>query len=92
MWVDMLMVDVNDIEFFCTGKVVRLNVDKGWCYVVCSKCSKKIATGSTVLSLLWSVCDAVILMPLFISYLLVIVWRWQLWMILLNVCSFFLMV
>ncbi|CAF2056947.1 unnamed protein product [Brassica oleracea var. botrytis] len=41
MWVDMLMVDVNDIEFFCTGKVVRLNVDKGWCYVVCSKCSKK---------------------------------------------------
>ncbi|KAG2286419.1 hypothetical protein Bca4012_033012 [Brassica carinata] len=32
----------QDIDFVCTGKVVRLDVDKGWCYVACAKCSKKL--------------------------------------------------
>ncbi|CAN6882663.1 unnamed protein product [Brassica oleracea] len=32
----------QEIDFICTGKVVRLDVDKGWCYVACSKCSKKL--------------------------------------------------
>ncbi|KAG2308555.1 hypothetical protein Bca52824_028303 [Brassica carinata] len=31
----------KDIDFICSGKV-RLDVDKGWCYVACSKCSKKL--------------------------------------------------
>ncbi|KAF3578137.1 hypothetical protein DY000_02034197 [Brassica cretica] len=32
----------QDIDFVCTGRVVRLDVDKGWCYVACAKCSKKL--------------------------------------------------
>ncbi|KAH0868170.1 hypothetical protein HID58_075192 [Brassica napus] len=32
----------QEIDFICTGKVVRLDVDKGWCYVTCAKCSKKL--------------------------------------------------
>ncbi|CAF2067873.1 unnamed protein product, partial [Brassica napus] len=30
------------IDFLCTGKVVRVDTDKGWCYVACSKCGKKL--------------------------------------------------
>ncbi|WZZ47876.1 hypothetical protein YC2023_044135 [Brassica napus] len=32
----------QEIDFICTGKVVRLDVDKGWCYVACAKYSKKL--------------------------------------------------
>ncbi|CAF1930177.1 unnamed protein product [Brassica oleracea] len=32
----------QEIDFLCTGKVVRIDTDKGWCYVACSKCSKKL--------------------------------------------------
>nr|VDD42959.1 unnamed protein product [Brassica oleracea] len=32
----------QEIDFLCTGKVVRVDTDKGWCYVACSKCSKKL--------------------------------------------------
>ncbi|XP_013614348.1 PREDICTED: uncharacterized protein LOC106320521 isoform X4 [Brassica oleracea var. oleracea] len=32
----------QEIDFICTGKVVRLDVDKGWCYVTCAKCSQKL--------------------------------------------------
>ncbi|CAH8383481.1 unnamed protein product, partial [Eruca vesicaria subsp. sativa] len=30
-----------DIDFMCFGKVSDINMDKGWCYVACSKCTKK---------------------------------------------------
>ncbi|KAF3540726.1 hypothetical protein F2Q69_00021338 [Brassica cretica] len=30
----------QEIDFLCTGKVVRVDTDKRWCYVACSKCSK----------------------------------------------------
>ncbi|KAF8116080.1 hypothetical protein N665_0022s0010 [Sinapis alba] len=32
----------QEIDFLCTGRVVRVDVEKGWCYVACSKCSKKL--------------------------------------------------
>ncbi|CAF1758394.1 unnamed protein product [Brassica napus] len=32
----------QEIDFLCTGKVVRVDTNKGWCYVACSKCSKKL--------------------------------------------------
>ncbi|CAH8385637.1 unnamed protein product [Eruca vesicaria subsp. sativa] len=30
------------IHFICSGKVCRVDPEKGWCYVACSKCSKKL--------------------------------------------------
>ncbi|CAH8361470.1 unnamed protein product [Eruca vesicaria subsp. sativa] len=30
------------IDFLCTGEVRRVESEKGWCYVACSKCSKKL--------------------------------------------------
>ena len=33
---------MQEIDFLCTGKVVRVDMEKGWCYVACSKCSKKL--------------------------------------------------
>ncbi|KAF8094782.1 hypothetical protein N665_0353s0013 [Sinapis alba] len=32
----------QEIDFLCTGRVVRVDAEKGWCYVSCSKCSKKL--------------------------------------------------
>ncbi|KAL0690081.1 hypothetical protein Bca4012_089759 [Brassica carinata] len=32
----------QEIDFLCTGRVVRVDTDKGWCYVACSRCSKKL--------------------------------------------------
>ncbi|KAF3557129.1 hypothetical protein F2Q69_00016282 [Brassica cretica] len=32
----------QEIDFLCTGRVVRIDTDKEWCYVACSKCSKKL--------------------------------------------------
>ncbi|CDY46865.1 BnaC01g27690D [Brassica napus] len=32
----------QEIDFLCTGRVSRVEADKGWCYVACSKCSKKL--------------------------------------------------
>ncbi|KAF2565680.1 hypothetical protein F2Q68_00024907 [Brassica cretica] len=32
----------KDIDFLCTGRVSRVETDNGWCYVACSKCSKKM--------------------------------------------------
>ncbi|CAN6860940.1 unnamed protein product [Brassica oleracea] len=37
----------SQIDFLCTGKVVRVDTDKGWCYVACSKCSKKLQRTET---------------------------------------------
>ncbi|XP_033137007.1 uncharacterized protein LOC103841209 isoform X2 [Brassica rapa] len=33
---------LQEIDFLCTGRVSRVEADKGWCYVACSKCSKKL--------------------------------------------------
>ncbi|XP_018461150.2 uncharacterized protein LOC108832149 [Raphanus sativus] len=32
----------QEIDFLCTGRVDRVDLDKGWCYVACSVCSKKL--------------------------------------------------
>ncbi|XP_009119192.1 uncharacterized protein LOC103844164 isoform X2 [Brassica rapa] len=32
----------QEIDFLCTARVSRVESDKGWCYVACSKCSKKL--------------------------------------------------
>ncbi|KAH0878993.1 hypothetical protein HID58_066387 [Brassica napus] len=32
----------EDIEFMCTGTVIRPDSEKGWCYVACSKSSRKL--------------------------------------------------
>ncbi|KAF3484967.1 hypothetical protein F2Q69_00052070 [Brassica cretica] len=32
----------QEIDFLITGRVSRVEADKGWCYVACSKCSKKL--------------------------------------------------
>ncbi|KAF8113223.1 hypothetical protein N665_0054s0038 [Sinapis alba] len=31
----------QEIDFLCTGRVSRVGTEKGWCYVACSKCSRK---------------------------------------------------
>lgn len=33
---------MQEIDFLCTGRVDRVDLDKGWCYVACSVCSKKL--------------------------------------------------
>ncbi|RIA03960.1 hypothetical protein BRARA_K01849 [Brassica rapa] len=38
----MLMFKQQEIDFLCTARVSRVESDKGWCYVACSKCSKKL--------------------------------------------------
>ncbi|KAF3507271.1 hypothetical protein F2Q69_00003229 [Brassica cretica] len=37
----------KEIDFLCTGRVSRVEADKGWCYVACSKCSKKLQHTAT---------------------------------------------
>ncbi|KAF3538300.1 hypothetical protein F2Q69_00024179 [Brassica cretica] len=32
----------QEIDFICAGKVTGIKLDKGWCYVSCSKCFKKL--------------------------------------------------
>ncbi|KAF2610009.1 hypothetical protein F2Q70_00009776 [Brassica cretica] len=32
----------QEIDFLCTARVSRVETDQGWCYVACSKCSKKL--------------------------------------------------
>ncbi|KAG2252826.1 hypothetical protein Bca52824_082962 [Brassica carinata] len=48
----------KDIDFICIGRVARVDMDKGWCYAACSKCSKNCSALSPFLSL----CDATMLM------------------------------
>ncbi|KAH0909213.1 hypothetical protein HID58_001538, partial [Brassica napus] len=38
----IVSAESQEIDFLCTGKVVRVDTEKGWCYVACSKCSKKL--------------------------------------------------
>ena len=33
---------MQEIDFICAGKVTGVKLDKGWCYVSCSKCFKKL--------------------------------------------------
>ncbi|KAL0802493.1 hypothetical protein Bca101_057669 [Brassica carinata] len=40
----------QEIDFMCTGRVVRIDTDKGWCYVACSKCSKKLQRTASALT------------------------------------------
>ncbi|CAH8327168.1 unnamed protein product [Eruca vesicaria subsp. sativa] len=35
------------IEFLCTAKVTEIQKDEGWCYIGCSKCSKKLIREET---------------------------------------------
>ncbi|KAG2305169.1 hypothetical protein Bca52824_033820 [Brassica carinata] len=37
-----LIYMMQEIDFLCTGRVVRVDAEKGWCYVAWSKCSKKL--------------------------------------------------
>ncbi|KAH0926283.1 hypothetical protein HID58_018539 [Brassica napus] len=39
------------VEFVCPMKVTGFNMDKGWCYVSCSRCTKKLQR--TVSSFTW---------------------------------------
>ncbi|CAF1697841.1 unnamed protein product [Brassica napus] len=32
----------QEIDFICTEKVTGIKLDKGWCYVSCSNCTKKL--------------------------------------------------
>lgn len=36
-----ITTEPQEIEFVCTGKVTEIKMDKGWCYVSCSRCTKK---------------------------------------------------
>ncbi|CAN6885519.1 unnamed protein product [Brassica oleracea] len=38
----ILMFKMYEIDFLCTGRVSSVDADKGWCYVACSKCSRKL--------------------------------------------------
>ncbi|KAH0860183.1 hypothetical protein HID58_088444, partial [Brassica napus] len=40
-----------EVEFVCPMKVTGFNMDKGWCYVSCSRCTKKLQR--TVSSFTW---------------------------------------
>uniref|UniRef100_A0A0D3D2S4 Uncharacterized protein n=2 Tax=Brassica oleracea var. oleracea TaxID=109376 RepID=A0A0D3D2S4_BRAOL len=38
----------NDIEYMCTGMVIRLDLEKGWCYIACVKCGRKLKRTESV--------------------------------------------
>ncbi|KAF2553259.1 hypothetical protein F2Q68_00033569 [Brassica cretica] len=38
----------NDIEYMCTGMVIRLDSEKGWCYIACVKCGRKLKRTESV--------------------------------------------
>ncbi|XP_024007230.1 uncharacterized protein LOC18011836 [Eutrema salsugineum] len=42
--------DLQEAEFLCTGKVVEIQPTKGWCYISCSKCAKKMTKTETTLA------------------------------------------
>uniref|UniRef100_A0A0D3E641 Replication factor A C-terminal domain-containing protein n=1 Tax=Brassica oleracea var. oleracea TaxID=109376 RepID=A0A0D3E641_BRAOL len=53
----------RNIEFICTGRVTRVDLEKGWCYVACSECTKSCSALTPHLH----VCDATMLMLLVLS-------------------------
>ncbi|KAL0748075.1 hypothetical protein Bca101_030077 [Brassica carinata] len=38
----VLAADPQNIEFLCKAEVTNLQSEKGWCYIGCSKCAKKL--------------------------------------------------
>ncbi|KAF8049881.1 hypothetical protein N665_2102s0004 [Sinapis alba] len=38
----VISAQTQDIDFICSGRVTGIKMDKGWCYVACSKCTKKL--------------------------------------------------
>ncbi|CAF1754951.1 unnamed protein product [Brassica oleracea var. botrytis] len=40
----------QDIDFMCSGKVTDIKMDKGWCYIACSKCTKKLLCTDSALT------------------------------------------
>lgn len=44
----VLAADPQDIEFLCKAEVTSLQSDKGWCYIGCSKCTKKLQSINAV--------------------------------------------
>uniref|UniRef100_A0A0D3BP58 Replication factor A C-terminal domain-containing protein n=1 Tax=Brassica oleracea var. oleracea TaxID=109376 RepID=A0A0D3BP58_BRAOL len=53
----------RNIEFICTGRVTGVDLEKGWCYVTCSECTKSCSALTPHLH----VCDAIMLMLLVLS-------------------------
>ncbi|KAL0864280.1 hypothetical protein Bca101_043398 [Brassica carinata] len=51
----VLTAPSQDIDFICNGRVTEIKMDKGWCYVSCSSCAKKLQ--STVSSLTCVSCN-----------------------------------
>ncbi|XP_033144119.1 uncharacterized protein LOC103848292 [Brassica rapa] len=43
----VLAADPQDIEFLCKAEVTSLQSEKGWCYIGCSKCAKKLQRDET---------------------------------------------
>ncbi|KAJ4895167.1 hypothetical protein Rs2_21961 [Raphanus sativus] len=49
--VSWLPLKLIEVESACTKKVTGFNMDKGWCYAYCSRCTKKLQR--TVSSFTW---------------------------------------
>ncbi|WZZ44983.1 hypothetical protein YC2023_041242 [Brassica napus] len=43
----VLAADPHNIEFLCKAEVTSLQSEKGWCYIGCSKCAKKLQRDET---------------------------------------------
>ncbi|CAF1778622.1 unnamed protein product [Brassica oleracea var. botrytis] len=43
----VLAADPQNIEFLCKAEVTSLQSEKGWCYIGCSKCAKKLQRDET---------------------------------------------
>ncbi|KAH0857596.1 hypothetical protein HID58_085857 [Brassica napus] len=43
----ILAADPQNIEFLCKAEVTNLQSEKGWCYIGCSKCAKKLQPDET---------------------------------------------
>lgn len=41
-WLSKFFYDSQIIKFLCKAKVTRIQQDDSWCYILCSKCSKKL--------------------------------------------------
>ncbi|KAG5376523.1 hypothetical protein IGI04_041119 [Brassica rapa subsp. trilocularis] len=39
---NVIISEPQDIELVCTGMVTDINMEKDWCYVSCSRCTKKL--------------------------------------------------
>ncbi|RID48362.1 hypothetical protein BRARA_I04878 [Brassica rapa] len=56
----VLNASSQDIDFICTGKVTGIKLDKGWCYISCARCFRKLhRSGSSLTCLSCNNTDAV---------------------------------